>query len=176
MSEAAPLGIGLDPLVQPVAVAATSPRTAIQRTSPFCDRQTAAMTSGYSGTPLSKKLGINAESRVLLRGAPDGFALAPPDGAVVHRRPGRGPYDVILLFCRDRAALTRGFATERDRLTVAGGLWVCWPKRASGVVTDLGESAVREHGLDCGLVDVKIAAVDETWSALRFVRRLADRN
>ena len=133
------------------------------------------MTSAYSGTPLPKKLGITADSRVLLRGAPAGFALDPPAGAIVHLRPGRGSYDVILLLCRDHAALVRGFAAERERLAVAGGLWVCWPKRASGVLTDLGENAVREHGLDRGLVDVKIAAVDETWSALRFVRRLADR-
>ena len=134
------------------------------------------MTTGYSGTQLASKLGITAESRVLLRGAPDGFALAPPAGAIVHARAGRGRYDVIVMFCRDHAALIRGFAAERDRLTVAGGLWVCWPKRASGVATDLGENAVRQHGLDCGLVDVKIAAVDETWSVLRFVRRLADRH
>jgi hypothetical protein len=134
------------------------------------------MTAGYSGAPLERKLGIAADSRVLLQSAPAGFVLDLPPGAVLHRRAGRDRYDVIMLFCADAASLNVRFALAADRLTTAGGLWVCWPKRASGVATDLSERDVREHGLLAGLVDVKIAAIDEIWSGLRFVRRLADRD
>jgi hypothetical protein len=130
---------------------------------------------GYSGKPLADKLGVRATSRVLLVGAPDGFDLAAPAGAVVQSRPGRQPYDVILAFCPDRAALRRRFAAQVDRLGPAGALWISWPKKSSGVATDLDENVVREHGLGVGLVDVKVAAVDLTWSGLKFVRRLADR-
>lgn len=131
---------------------------------------------GYSGKPLAVKLGIKPESRVLLVAAPDGFELAVPPGAVVHTRPGRGAYEVVLAFCPDRAALRRRFAPLAGRLTTAGALWVCWPKKSGGLATDLDENVVREHGLEVGLVDVKVAAVDATWSGLRFVRRLADRS
>jgi hypothetical protein len=130
---------------------------------------------GYSGKPLAAKLGVRATSRVLLVGAPDGFDLDAPAGAEVRSRPGREPYDLILAFCPDRSALGRRFAPQVGRLGTAGALWVSWPKKASGVRTDLDENVVREHGLGAGLVDVKVAAVDLTWSALKFVRRLADR-
>lgn len=130
---------------------------------------------GYSGKPLAVKLGVKPESRVLLVAAPDGFGLAAPAGAVVHTRPGPLPYDVVLAFCPDRAALRRRFAPLADRLTTAGALWISWPKKSSKVPTDLDGNVVREHGLEVGLVDVKVAAVDETWSGLKFVRRLADR-
>ena len=130
---------------------------------------------GYSGRPLAGKLGVKPESRVLLVGAPDGFELAAPPGAVVHSRPGPRPYEVILAFCPDRAALHRRFAPLAGRLTPAGALWISWPKKSSKVPTDLDENVVRDHGLEVGLVDVKVAAVDATWSGLKFVRRLADR-
>jgi len=130
---------------------------------------------GYSGKPLATKLGLRPGSRVLLVAAPGGFDLAAPAGAAVHTRAGREPYDAVLAFCPDRAALRRRFAPLAARLTPAGGLWVCWPKRASGVPTDLDENVVREHGLAAGLVDVKVVAVDLTWSGLKFVRRVADR-
>ncbi|HST67328.1 MAG TPA: DUF3052 domain-containing protein [Mycobacteriales bacterium] len=130
---------------------------------------------GYSGKPLAVKLGIRETSRVLLVGAPDGFALAAPPGARVGTRPTPQPYDVILAFCPDRAALRRRFAPQVGRLTPAGALWVSWPKKSSGVATDLDENVVRAHGLEAGLVDVKVAAVDAVWSGLKFVRRLADR-
>jgi hypothetical protein len=133
-------------------------------------------TAGYSGTPLPRKLGIKAESRVLLAGAPDGFGLGEvPAGAVLHRRPGPGAYDVILAFCPDLAALRRQFTPLAQRLTTAGALWIAWPKKASGVRTDLTENVVRDHGLAAGLVDVKVAAVDPTWGGLKFVVRLRDR-
>lgn len=130
--------------------------------------------AGYSGTPLAAKLGVKAGSRLLVDRAPEGWSLA---GSPVqpHLRPGRVPYDVILLFCRDSAVLDQRFPTLAARLTTAGALWVCWPKKASGVPTDLTDGAVREHGLAAGLVDVKVAAIDATWSGLKFVRRLKDR-
>jgi hypothetical protein len=131
--------------------------------------------AGYSGTPLPRKLGIVEGTRVLLLGAPDGFDLGPLPGVELHRRAGRSPYDVVLLFAPDHTTLVRRFATARNRVTVAGALWVCWPKRASGVTTDLDENGVRDHGLASGLVDVKVAAIDATWSGLKFVVRLRDR-
>ena len=89
---------------------------------------------GYSGKPLAAKLGVRDGSRVLLVGAPAGFDLAAPAGAVVRSRPGpASPYDVVLAFCPDRAALRRRFAAQLPRLTTAGALWVAWPKRSSGV-------------------------------------------
>jgi hypothetical protein len=124
---------------------------------------------------LARKLGIRAGARVLLRHAPRDLALELPDAVVLHRRVGREPYDVIMLFCPDVATLHSGFATAADRLTVAGGLWACWPKKASGVGTDLTENGVRDHGLSVGLVDVKVAAIDTIWSGLKFVRRVVDR-
>ncbi len=84
---------------------------------------------------------------------------------------------MVLAFCPDRAALRRRFAPAGRRLTTAGALWVAWPKRSrAGCATDLDENVVRAHGLEVGLVDVKVAAVDATWSGLKFVRRLADRD
>ena len=129
---------------------------------------------GYSGKPLAAKLGIRTGTRVLVLGAPDGFTLT-ADGATVHSRPGPGEYGVILAFCPDRAALRRRFAAQLPRLETAGALWVSWPKKSSGVPTDLDENVVRAHGLATGLVDVKVAAVDATWSGLKFVRRVVDR-
>jgi hypothetical protein len=130
------------------------------------------VTAGYSGTPLPRKLGVKSDSRVLLDGAPDDFTL---EGVDAHVRPGSAPYDVVLLFAPDRARLDRRWTPLAARLTTAGRLWVCWPKRSSGLQTDLSENEVRDHGLEQGLVDVKVCAIDETWSGLAFVRRLRDR-
>jgi hypothetical protein len=129
------------------------------------------MTAGYSGTPLTVKLGIKPGGRVLLDGAPVGFELDAP----VHRRAGAEPYDVVLLFAPDMARLHDRWPRLATRLTTAGRLWVCWPKKASGVPTDLTEDVVRGFGLEQGLVDVKVAAIDATWSGLAFVRRVRDR-
>ncbi len=96
-------------------------------------------------------------------------------GAPFHRRAGRDPYDVVLLFCADIAALKRHFVAAAGRHGTAGMIWVCWPKRASGVVTDLTENIVRDYGLAHGQVDVKVAAIDGTWAGLKFVTRLRDR-
>src|SRR2546425_11208776 len=124
--------------------------------------------AGYSGTPLARKLGIAPGSEVLLDGAPDGFAIEglPPE-AHVSRRVNRGPYDVIVCFCPDRARLVRRWTVLHPLTTAAGSLWVAWPKRASGIRTDLDENVVRDHALTHGRVDVKVCAVDDTWSGLK---------
>jgi hypothetical protein len=132
--------------------------------------------SGYSGTPLARKLGVGPESTLLLDGAPKGFIIDElPAGAVASHRAGDGRYDVILCFCRDRAQLARRWPVLHPRTTSQGALWIAWPKRASGVPTDLDENVVRAHALAHGRVDVKVAAIDETWSGLKNVIRKADR-
>lgn len=103
--------------------------------------------------------------------APDGFALDAPH----HTRAGREPYDVVLLFCPDRAALRRRWPAAIGRTTAAGAVWVAWPKKSSGVATDLTENAIRDELLPLGVVDVKVCAVDDVWSGLKLVRRLANR-
>jgi hypothetical protein len=131
----------------------------------------------YSGTPLARKLSIKPGARLALMGAPPGFdrTLGPlPDGVTVRRRL-RGPVDVIVAFCSSRAELERRLPALRRALDPAGGLWIAWPKRASGVATDLDENAVRELGLAVGLVDNKVCAVDAVWSGLRLVYRVRDR-
>jgi len=134
-------------------------------------RQTVPVTAGYSGTPLPRKLGIRPDSRVLVINPPADF----DPGAPFHRRPGREPYAVVLLFCADIATLHKHFVAAAGRHDTAGMIWVCWPKRTSGVATDLTETIVREYGLAHGQVDVKVAAIDATWSGLKFVTRLRDR-
>jgi hypothetical protein len=131
--------------------------------------------AGYSGTPLPQKLGIKAGHRVLLVGAPDGFDLGPLPDVDLHRRAGRTPYDVVLLFCTDLRRLEKEFVPQAARLVSNGGLWAAWPKRSSGVPTDLDENRIRAVGLAAGLVDNKVCAIDATWSGLRFVIRLRDR-
>lgn len=133
--------------------------------------------AGYSATPLAKKLGIRAGSRVGLIQAPDSFeeTLAPLPPDVQLSRRARGVFDVIVFFNRRASDLRRRFAKLAQRLQPAGGLWVAWPKKSSGVATDLTFEVVQETGLEAGLVDNKVCAVDETWSGLRFVYRLADR-
>jgi hypothetical protein len=127
-------------------------------------------------TPLHRKLGVKPDSTVLLAAAPIGFALdAVPSGAVVHTRAAGSSYDVVLAFCPDLRRLRQRFAGLAPRLTTAGALWIAWPKKASGVSTDLDDNVVREVGLDQGLVDVKVIAIDATWSGMKFVRRLRDR-
>jgi hypothetical protein len=137
----------------------------------------ATPSSGYSGMPLTKKLGIREGSRVAVVSAPDGFprALGPlPTGAQL-RSGARGRCDVVLFFVTRRAELARRFPSFVRALEPDGGLWVAWPKKTSGVATDLGFDAVQGVGLDAGLVDNKVCAIDATWSGLRFVRRVADR-
>jgi hypothetical protein len=132
--------------------------------------------AGYSGTPLWRKLGIQPGSSVLLDAAPAGFDLGElPDRVSLRRRRGSGPYQVILAFCYDAAALASRWPVLHQLTTPAGSLWIAWPKRASGIATDLDENAVRAFALANGRVDVKVCAIDETWSGLKHVVRKADR-
>ena len=134
--------------------------------------------AGYSGTPLPKKLGIKDGHFVFFSGAPKDFGAtlgALPKGVTVSSRLSRGPVHVIVLFAKSIAALKKSFAPAARMLDKAGGLWVAWPKKASGVATDLDENVVRAVGLGAGLVDNKVCAIDATWSGLRFVYRVEDR-
>jgi hypothetical protein len=133
--------------------------------------------AGYSGTPLAKKLGLKEGQRIALHGAPDGFlrTLDPLPAGLVWRADLRAPVDGVLLFVPMVAALEAALLAAASALTPAGMLWVAWPKRAAKVPTDLTEDRVRAFGLAAGLVDVKVCAISEIWSGLKFVRRLEDR-
>ena len=133
--------------------------------------------SGYSGTPLPKKLGIKDDARVALVAAPPEAAslIAPlPPGAVL-RSQLRGEADVIVFFARRRRELEQRFDALVAKLERDGSLWVAWPKRASRVETDMTENVVREVALPRGLVDVKVCAISDVWSGLRLVRRRTNR-
>jgi len=133
--------------------------------------------AGYSGTPLPRKLGIKEGARLAVVAAPDGFDATLgklPDGVQV-RTQARGRLDVLVFFVTRHAELARRFPAFVRALEYDGGLWVAWPKKTSGVATDLVFERVQEVGLACGLVDNKVAAIDDTWSGLRFVYRVKDR-
>lgn len=134
-------------------------------------------TAGYSGTPLPKKIGLKEGCRYTLLGAPDDFRarLGTLPDHVKEIGGGRSHPDLVVLFARSRSILQRRFSAAAGRLAPAGMIWVAWPKKASGVRTDLDFTIVQRTGLAHGLVDTKICAIDDTWSALRFVRRLQDR-
>jgi len=134
--------------------------------------------AGYSGTPLPKKLGIKEGTRIALVNAPEDFQSELnelPDNVEFIKRPTKS-LDIILLFVLSERALARDFAKLAAKLTANGMLWIAWPKKSSGVTTDLTEQRVQRIGLDAGLVDVKVCAIDETWSGLKFVYRLKDRS
>jgi hypothetical protein len=128
--------------------------------------------AAYAGAPLPKKLGIAAGTRVALVGAPAGFEgtlRKLPEGATLQRGPAVSG-DLVLWFVRSRAELESG-VSDVVPLSEGGRVWIVWPKRASGVLSDLTQQVVREAGLAAGMVDFKVASVDETWSGLRFTRR-----
>jgi hypothetical protein len=129
-------------------------------------------TAGYSGTPLPKKLGFKPGMSAAFLDAPeelDGL-LGALDGVTV-KRSLRGSADVVLCFVTARRDLERRAGRLRDAVAPDGMVWVCWPKRASKVPTDMTEDVVRDVLLPTGLVDVKVAAVDDTWSGLKLVVR-----
>ena len=125
--------------------------------------------AGYSGTPLVKKLGIKPETTVALLGAPPGFRRELVDLPASVRLVTRAPADLVIWFVTSRKDLEAGVAAARRQMT--SGLWVAWPKKASGVVTDVTEDVVRAAGLANGLVDYKVCAVNAIWSGLKFARR-----
>ena len=134
--------------------------------------------AGYSGTPLPRKLGIVEGSRVALVGAPDGFdrLLDPLPPAVEFLTARARGLDVVVFFVTRARDLERRFDSLARRLRPAGGLWIGWPKRASGVEADVDQSVVMDVGLADGvMVDNKVAALDDTWSGLRFVVRKTHR-
>jgi hypothetical protein len=132
--------------------------------------------AGYSGKPITEKIGARPGYRVYLDKAPEALELEWPAGVtVLHRLPARA-VEIAWCFCADKARLDGRIDLLVTRVAVDGALWISWPKRASGMATDLDENVVRDRGLAAGMVDVKVAAVDDTWSALKFVRRLSDRN
>lgn len=128
--------------------------------------------AGYSGTPLARKLGITEGTRFSVVGAPPGFAIPdlPPKVVMSHDEA-----DTVLVFCVDRSELARRLPEALHRIPASGSVWVAWPKRASGVPTDLSFAVVQEAGLSAGVVDTKVAAIDATWSGLRFMVRQGDR-
>lgn len=133
--------------------------------------------AGYSGTPLVRKLGLKPGMRLAILNPPQGYdsTLGPlPDG--VKRLKGLGKQmDFVHFFSKSRRELAPRFPKLRSALAYDGILWISWPKKASKVATDLDENVIRALGLAAGLVDVKVAAVDEVWSGLKFVYRLEDR-
>ena len=131
--------------------------------------------AGYSTTPLLGKIGVKPHHRVYLDNVPDGLVLDWPADVTLLRRLSGAPVDIAWTFCPDRARLVGRLDRLVAHLATDGMLWVSWPKKSSGIASDLDENVVRELGLVAGVVDVKVAAVDETWSGLKFVRRLRDR-
>jgi hypothetical protein len=135
--------------------------------------------AGYSGTPLVRKLGIKEGHTVVLLGAPAGFegtlGELPSGVSVEDGVRGKGSIDVAILFVKSRADLEKRFMKVAGGLKPAGGLWVAWPKKASGVPTDMTEHVVRDVALPKGLVDNKVCAIDDVWSGLRLVYRLENR-
>ena len=133
--------------------------------------------AGYSGTPLPQKLGIKPQFRVALVDLPSEVDAELKEALALCRRinHGKEPLDFALVCVKTGADLKKQFAHLKKRLAPAGMLWISWPKKSSGVASDLDENVVRAIGLTAGLVDVKVCAVSEVWSGLKFVIRLKDR-
>lgn len=133
--------------------------------------------AGYSGTPLPKKLGIKEKFLVLLLDIPADVKAELKDALATCQlaKDGRKPLDLAMIFVKEAADLKERFSQVAKQLTPAGMIWVSWPKKTSGVATDLTENDVRNIGLQAGLVDVKVCAVNEVWSGLKFVVRVKDR-
>jgi len=123
--------------------------------------------AGYSGTPLAKKLGLKPGSRLRLVNQPQGFLEPPGEWIQAEER-----FNVAVVFCRSMDDVARAFDALEPLLDPPGGIWIAWPKKASGIESNCSDMAVRDLGLSTGLVDNKVCAIDATWSALRFARRL----
>ena len=132
--------------------------------------------AGYSGKPLVEKLGIKPGAKIAIVNAPHGYERTLGKlPQVTIKSSVAGALDFVQFFTTEKRELERRFAALARGLKPAGMLWISWPKKASGRATDLTENVIREIGLAHGLVDVKVAAVDEVWSGLKFVRRVQDR-
>lgn len=136
-----------------------------------------AATAGYSGTPLARKLGIKAGATVALLDEPATFRalLDPLPDDITFRTDLRAKPDLVVAFFTKRSKLRSRLPALARAIHPDGGLWLAWPKKTSGVATDLDGNAIRELGLGAGVVDIKVAAIDETWSGHRFAHRLANR-
>lgn len=133
--------------------------------------------AGYSATPLSKKLGIKEHSRVRIEHAPDNFIdlLHPlPNGVKISTRL-RSNVDIVHLFTHSKNELSGQLNMAMKQIRQNGMIWVSWPKKASGVLTDVTEDRIREVALPLGLVDIKVCAIDEVWSGLKLVIRKGNR-
>ena len=133
--------------------------------------------AGYSATPLAKKLGIKENSNVRLVNSPTDFEKELgelPPGVQLSSRTNK-PFNLVLLFVKSESALKKEFSKYAEKIARDGMIWVAWPKKSSGVATDLSFENVQKTGLKAGLVDVKICAVNDIWSGLKFVYRLKDR-
>jgi len=130
---------------------------------------------GYSGTPLPKKLGLKDQYRVAFIDLPPEVRAELKEALATCRMAKHGPYDFVQIFVKSQTDLRKYFSQFSSQLEPSGMLWVSWPKKGSGVTTDLTESEVRNIGLALGLVDVKVCAVTEIWSGLKFVIRVKDR-
>jgi hypothetical protein len=135
------------------------------------------MPAGYSGTPLAQKLGIKPGHHLALLGAPRGWSIddLPPDVRITRRRTST-PADVVVAFFSELAAVQQQIEDLAQRITINGGLWLAWPRRAGGHHSDITDNGIRAAVLPLGLVDVKVAALDEDWSGLKVVWRKALRH
>jgi hypothetical protein len=140
---------------------------AVSRAKPLQKPAVPGTMDAYSQTELEPKLGVRDGTTLLLLGAPDGFGKALRRAQLVEE----GPAQLVMLFSPSVADLERDFAAAKQAVAPGGTLWICWPKKASGVESDLGQAEVRRYAMDRGLVDFKVAAIDTTWSGLRFSRK-----
>ena len=132
-------------------------------------------TAGYSGTPLPSKMGLKSGMKFIALNAPADLDMLLAGAPNLERLARVAPFECALAFVTTERALAALFAKLAPKLVDAGMIWIAWPKKASGVATELTEDVVRRAGLAAGLVDVKVCAIDVTWSGLKFVRRLRDR-
>jgi hypothetical protein len=139
------------------------------------DRGTKPAAAGYSGTPLPGKLGLKSGMRFVALDAPANLDALLEGSPPLERLSRLAAFDFALAFAKNERAVAAAFARLASNMADTGMIWIAWPKRASGVATDLSEDVVRRAGLAAKLVDVKVCAIDATWSGLKFMRRLADR-
>jgi hypothetical protein len=134
--------------------------------------------AGYSGKPLVQKLGIKPGFRIFVAGSPSDYddlvSGLPPEVKIAAKL--KPPLDMVHLFSTEASGLRKKLPACREAIAPDGMVWVSWPKKSSGVATDLTDNVVRDTGLSLGLVDVKVCAIDETWSALKFVIPKAQRD